>query len=58
MKRVGDYETNLYRMNNIANLPTPGAPAPAFGIWDSMSLMRNPMSEVKLTVGGAMEEEA
>src|ERR1035437_3752175 len=36
----------------------PDVPGSAYGTWDPMSLMRHPMSDVKFTVGGAMEEDA
>jgi hypothetical protein len=36
----------------------PGAPIPAFETWDKMNIRKHPMSEMKFTVGGAMEEDA
>jgi predicted transcriptional regulator len=35
-----------------------GDPGPAFGTLDTMSLTMSFMSDMKLTVGGAMEEDA
>lgn len=36
----------------------PGALSLDFETWDTISLTRNRMSDVKITVGGAMEDEA